>query len=139
MIEITELDELLNTLATSALEPHEEYKMEFSNKEQKLIYNYINQLQQDLLHLIENNTLKTNECYRAIKELRNVRIERRRIKNDIELFNTFKLHKNQMLSIENRKFLKELIDKKQNQLFNSKYKNRVYTNEELKNILGVQI
>lgn len=97
----------------------------------------VNQKQQDLLHLIENNTLKTNECYRVIKELRNVRTERRRIKNDIELFNTFRLHKNQMLSIENRKFLKGLIDKKQEQLLNSKYKNRVYTNEELKNILGV--
>lgn len=53
IIKITELDELLNTLATSALEPHEEYKMEFSNREQKLIYEYIKSLQQENQQLKE--------------------------------------------------------------------------------------
>lgn len=45
-IKITELDELLNTLQTSSLEPHEEYKMEFTNREQTVIYEYIKDLQQ---------------------------------------------------------------------------------------------
>lgn len=46
MIEINELEELLNTLQTSSLEPHDEYKMEFTNREQRLIHEYIKQLQQ---------------------------------------------------------------------------------------------
>lgn len=96
---------------------------------------YISGKQQDLLHLIEANKLKTNECYRVIKELHNVRSERRRIKNDIELANTLQLHKNQLLSIENRKFLNQLLETKEKQLLTSKYKNRVYTNEEIKELL----
>ncbi len=96
----------------------------------------ISSKQQDLLHLIEANKLKTNECYRVIKELHSVRLERRRIKNDIELANTLNLHKNQLLSIENRKFLINLLDTKEKQLLTSKYKNRVYTEEELKKLIG---
>ncbi len=99
-------------------------------------YIKINQNQQDLLHLIENNKLKTNECYRVIKELHKVRLERRKIKNDMELANTFKLHKTQLLSISNREFLKGLLTKKQEQLVTSKYKNRIYTEDELKEMMG---
>lgn len=99
-------------------------------------YIKINQKQQDLLHLIENNKLKTNECYRVIKELHKVRLERRKIKNDMELANTFKLHKTQLLSISNREFLKGLLTKKQEQLVTSKYKNRIYTEDELKEMMG---
>lgn len=99
-------------------------------------YIEINQKQQDLLHLIENNKLKTNECYRVIKELHKVRLERRKIKNDMELANTFKLHKTQLLSISNREFLKGLLTKKQEQLVTSKYKNRIYTEDELKEMMG---
>ena len=99
-------------------------------------YIKINQKQQDLLHLIENNKLKTNECYRVIKELHKVRLERRKIKNDMELANTFRLHKTQLLSISNREFLKGLLTKKQEQLVTSKYKNRIYTEDELKEMMG---
>lgn len=99
----------------------------------------VNQRQQDLLHLIENQTLSTNECYRIIKELKAVRIERRYVKNDIELANTFKAHKNQLLSIDNRNFLKKLLSTKKEQLLTSKYKNRVYTNQELEDIKNVKM
>lgn len=97
----------------------------------------ISSKQQDLLHLIESNKLKTNECYRVVKELHKVRIERRQIKNDIELANTLKLHKNQLLSIDNRKFLVNLMKQKEKQLLSSRYKNRIYTEEELKELIGV--
>lgn len=96
----------------------------------------ISSKQQDLLHLIESNKLKTNECYRVVKELHKVRIERRQIKNDIELANTLKLHKNQLLSIDNRKFLVNLMKQKEKQLLSSRYKNRIYTEEELKELIG---
>ena len=90
----------------------------------------------DLMHLIENKTLKTNQCYRVIKELHNLRLERRKIKNDIELMRTYKVQANKMLSKDNRIFILSELGKLEKQL-NSTYKNRVYTEEELKEMVGV--
>lgn len=42
--ELTELNDLLNTLETSSLEPHGEYSMSFTNHEQTIIWNYIKKL-----------------------------------------------------------------------------------------------
>lgn len=42
--ELTELNDLLNTLETSSLEPHGEYSMSFTNHEQTIIWNYIKEL-----------------------------------------------------------------------------------------------
>jgi len=125
--------DILSTII-SAMEQLDDIEKYINTLEDKYIK--INQKQQDLLHLIENNKLKTNECYRVIKELHNVRLERRKIKNDMELANTFKLHKTQLLSISNREFLKSLLIKKQEQLVTSKYKNRIYTEDELKEMMG---
>lgn len=90
--------------------------------------------QQDLLHYIENNKLKTNECYRIIKELNNIRIQRRKIKNDIEIGNKYNEHKCKLASLENRKFLLNELYKKEKTL-GTKYKNKGYTNEEIESIL----
>lgn len=91
---------------------------------------------QDLLHLIENNTLKTSQCYRIIRELHKIRIERRKIKNDIELMKTYRQNQQKLLNCESRKFIIPEIGKMEKQL-NSTYKNRVYTEEELKEMVGV--
>lgn len=53
-IEITDLDNILNYLETTSLEPHDDYSSEFTYKEQKILYKYIKQLQQ------ENKQLKSN-------------------------------------------------------------------------------
>lgn len=53
-IEITDLDIILNYLETTSLEPHDDYLSEFTYKEQKILYKYIKQLQQ------ENKILKEN-------------------------------------------------------------------------------
>lgn len=53
-IEITDLDNILNYLETTSLEPHDDYLSEFTYKEQKILYKYIKQLQQ------ENKILKEN-------------------------------------------------------------------------------
>lgn len=90
----------------------------------------------DLLHLIENNTLKTNQCYRIIRELHNLRIERRKIKNDMEILKVYREHKQKLLNYESRKFIIYEIGKKLKQL-DGVYKNRVYTEEELKEMVGV--
>lgn len=88
----------------------------------------------DLLHLIESEKLDTKACYRIVKELKNVRKDRRKIKNDMELSKTLNLNK--LLNIENRQFLLAELNKTNNHL-NNKYKNRIYTEEEIKELIGV--
>lgn len=46
-IEITDLDMILNYLETTSLEPHDDYSSEFTYKDQKILYKYIKQLQQE--------------------------------------------------------------------------------------------
>ena len=53
-IKITDLDMILNYLETTSLEPHDDYTSEFTYKDQKILYKYIKQLQQ------ENKKLKDN-------------------------------------------------------------------------------
>lgn len=51
-IEITDLDMILNYLETTSLEPHNDYTSKFTYKDQKTLYKYIKQLQQEneMLH-----------------------------------------------------------------------------------------
>lgn len=94
----------------------------------------LNGREQDLLHYIENNKVSVLWCYRMIKEMKKVRIDRRKVKNDIELLYKFNEQKTKITSKENRQFLLTELHKK-NKLLNSEYKNRQYTEEELQNIL----
>jgi hypothetical protein len=90
----------------------------------------------DLLHFIESEKLDTKACYRIVKELKNVRKDRRKIKNDMELSKTLNLNLNKLLGIENRQFLLAELNKTNNHL-NNKYRNRIYTEEEIKELIGV--
>lgn len=90
----------------------------------------------DLMHLIEMNTLKTNQCYRIVRELRKLRLERRKIKNDMDLLQVFKTEKNKLINIEYRKFLLNTIYKENKRQNNAKYNSRIYTEEELKELIG---
>lgn len=47
-IKITDLDMILNYLETTSLEPHDDYSSEFTYKDQKILYKYIKQLQQEV-------------------------------------------------------------------------------------------
>ena len=91
--------------------------------------------QQDLLHYLENNILKTNECYRIIKELKKIREKRRKIKNDMDLLSKYNEHKNKLLSKSNRSFLLSEIHKKE-KLLSKSYTNKSYSDEEIRKILG---
>lgn len=44
---MTELESILNYLETTSMEPHDDYTSEFSYKEQKALWEYIKQLQQE--------------------------------------------------------------------------------------------
>ena len=44
---MSELESILNYLDTTSMEPHDDYTSEFSYKEQKVLWKYIKQLQQE--------------------------------------------------------------------------------------------
>ena len=90
--------------------------------------------QQDLLHYIENNKINVLWCYRMLKEMKQIRMNRRKVKNDIELLSKFNDQKKKIISKENRKFILTELNKKNKQL-QTNYKNRQYTDEELQKIL----
>ena len=94
----------------------------------------IDKKQQDILHLIESQKISAFEAYRIIKELRQVRIERRKIKNDMELLRVYDENKNKLSSNENRQFLLHEVCKKEKNLI-TEYKYQEYTKEELESII----
>lgn len=89
---------------------------------------------QDLLHYIENNKINVLWCYRMIKEIKVLREERRKIKNDMELLSKYSEQKNKIISKENRQFLMTEIYKKEKTL-SKNYTNKQYTEEEMQKIL----
>ena len=99
-----------------------------------MLSNYDSKLS-DLYHLIEENKLKTNECYRVVQEMRKVLVERRKIKNDMLLMSVYNKEKEKLQSNKNRVFLKQSIFKKEREINDSIYKKRIYTDEEISEIL----
>ena len=89
---------------------------------------------QDLLHYIEFNKISVKGCYRMMKEIKELREQRRKIKNDMEILSKYNETKQKLLSSDNRKFLLTEIYKKEKQL-SQPYKNREYTEEEMQRIL----
>ena len=79
-IEITDLDMILNYLETTSLEPHDNYSSEFTYKEQKILYKYIKQLQQ------ENKILKERIEYleRSNNRREDTILEQRQEISDLE-------------------------------------------------------
>ncbi len=89
----------------------------------------------DLYHYVENNTMDTKKCYRLCRELKKVLEERRQFKNNVELFHEYKNNIQKLNNgKENRQLLLSAIGKRSKQL-NQPYKNRVYAEEELKEIM----
>lgn len=117
------------TTIVTALNELDNYSSSLDNKLSELDLK-----QQDLLHYIENNSLKTNECYRIIRELKKIRENRRKVKNDMELVYKYNEQKNKLVSTEYRQFLLTEMHKKEKALAKS-YINKVYSGEELESIL----
>ena len=67
-IEMTDLDMILNYLETTNLEPHDDYTSEITYKDQKILYKYIKELQQEkqelknLIDIILNFSFFKEEC-----------------------------------------------------------------------------
>ena len=89
----------------------------------------------DLYHYVESNKMDSKRCYRFCKELKKVLAERREFKNNVELLREYKTNKAKLNNgIENRQILLSILGKRA-KLLNCPYKNRVYLEEELKEIM----
>ena len=111
---ITEIDEYIDSLADKQ--------------------SILDEKTQDLLHYIENNKISTFGCYRIIKELKDIRITRRKVKEDLELGRKYYEIKNRLASLENRDFIISELKKKEKSLQTS-YNNRQYSDEDLKELI----
>ncbi len=88
----------------------------------------------DLLHYIENNNLNAPQSCKIIKEIKKIRQERRKIKNDMEISKVYKDNINKLVNIDSRNMLMTKVHKTEKQL-ESEYQNRIYTQEDIDNIL----
>ena len=89
---------------------------------------------QDLLHYIENNKINVLWCYRMLKEIKQIREKRRKVKNDMELLSKYNEQKTKIISKDNRQFLLAEIYKKEKSL-SKNYTNKQYTEEEMQKII----
>ena len=94
----------------------------------------IDQEIQDWLHYIENNELTDSESIIVIKKLKELRIERRSLRNEYEIEKVYKDNSSKMMGNNTRGLLKVEINKIMKQL-DSEYKNRVLTDEQIKQVL----
>ena len=95
--------------------------------------------EQDILHYIENNRLNPLWCYNILKKIKNIRMERRKVKNDMELMSKYNDLKNRLSSKDNREFILSQLHIKEKQL-NTVYKNRKYSEEDIRDILkGIDV
>ena len=75
-------------------------------------------------------------CYNIVKKIKDIRVERRKIKHDIELMDKWHVLKSRLSSNENnRQFIIAELHKKEKQLESLTYKNRQYSEEDIRNIL----
>ena len=65
----------------------------------------------DLLHYIENNNINAAQSCHLIKEIKKVRMERRKIKNDMEIARAFKDNVGKLINTENRKMILSKLHK----------------------------
>lgn len=104
--------------------------------------NLVNQLSEqdkklsDLYHLIENTKPTTGQCYRIVKELKKQLELRRKVKNDMNVLSIYDKNINKLLNTNNRNMLLAELHKAEKRL-NMEYRNRIYTDEEINEILGV--
>ena len=91
--------------------------------------------EQDILHYIEANKINMLTCYNIVKKIKDIRVERRKVKNDRELMDKWHDMKTKLISnSNNRQFVLQELYKKDKSL-QTTYKNRQYSEEDIRNIL----
>lgn len=92
--------------------------------------------QEDILHYLEFNNLNTVAAYRLVKELQEVRKERRKAKDNIDLLNKISLR----LRFNNRdENVYKILESKEQQVRSRSYKTRYYSEKEIENIANLPI
>ena len=89
-------------------------------------------------HYIELNNIPVTQAYKIIKEIKKLRMERRIYKNDFELIKVFRDNEAKMQNASNRRILLNQVCKTDNKQRNAKYGYEAYTEEEVKEILGIK-
>lgn len=87
-------------------------------------------------HYIELNPLKVTESYKILREIKRLRILRRKYKNDAELIKVLNDNNEKLKNINFRSILLTQVYKTKTRQENAKYSYDAYTDEEIKNILG---
>lgn len=90
------------------------------------------------LHQIEFNDYDARKICRIHKELKRLRNERRKYKNDAELIKVFKDNEQKLVNAQNREFLLAQVCKTDSKQKNAKYGSTIYSQEEINEILGVK-
>ena len=76
---MSELEDILNYLETTSLEPHDDYISEFSYKDQKILWKYIKDLQKEnkeLSHIVANKVISDCDIGTPLKtELSEARLK----------------------------------------------------------------
>lgn len=121
MAKITEAIDLLNAI--------DQYDNSLINKLSEL-----DSKEQDLLHYIENNRINMLWCYNMVKKIKEIRLERRKVKKDIELMSRYNDLKNRLASSDSRQFIIAELHKREKTLTTT-YKNRQYSEEDIRDIL----
>ena len=106
-------------------------EIDIINEESKEKQQLMDLKQQDLLHYIEFNKLKSYERTRLTNLLEEVRKERREAKDNIETLINFKSNILQMQTKAGREQLRNVLKRQKKKLEHRRYTNRAYKQEEL--------
>lgn len=84
----------------------------------------------DLYHILENYKLDATQCCAFVKEMQKVCLERRKVKDNIEIGKVIKNNIAKLNNKDNRQFLINELKVREKRL-NGEYKNRIYTEKDL--------
>lgn len=85
----------------------------------------------DIYHYIEDNTMKSKNSYRIIKELKEILLKRKELKKEQSVLTVFQNNKNKLNISNNRKILLTEVCK-ENKNWDKPYKYRTYDEDEFK-------
>lgn len=69
-IELSELEQILNYLETTSLEPHDDYVSEFTYKDQKILYKYIKELESQYCNRTDcSGRIKDSKKYNSLQQI----------------------------------------------------------------------
>ena len=88
--------------------------------------------EQDILHYIESEKFNSVDGYKLAKKIKEIRQERRKVKNQLNLIKVFQDNSNKMINSSNRKFLITTLSKTNKKLLESEYKYKIIKKENIK-------